>query len=89
MKLLFLHKIRAKSGTKEKDLNLHEIEHEIFLWVSLKYQLYTDLVLDRLVEHEQGLPRTLMKELVQQEGEPGAEHLLCHALCAPEQQLGV
>ena len=63
MKLLFLHKIRAKSGTKEKDLNLHEIEHETFLWVSLSYQLY--LVLDSLVEHEQGLPSTLVKELVQ------------------------
>ena len=89
MKLLFLHKIRAKSGTKERDLNLHEIEHEIFFKGCLSCQLCTDLVLDRLVEHEQGLARALVQELVQQEGEPGTEHLLRHALGAPEQQLGV
>ncbi len=46
-------------------------------------------MLDGLVEHVERLPGTLVQELVQQEGEPGAEHLLRHALRAPEQQLGV
>jgi hypothetical protein len=46
-------------------------------------------MLDGLVEHVERLPGTLVQELVQQEGEPGAEHLLRHALRAPEQQLVV
>ncbi len=46
-------------------------------------------MLDGLVEHVERLPRTLVQELVEEEGEPGAEHLLRHALRAPEQELGV
>ncbi len=49
----------------------------------------SDLMLDGLVEHVERLPGTLVQELVQQKGEPGAEHLLRHALRAPEQQLGM
>jgi len=47
------------------------------------------LMLDGLVEHVEGLSGTLVKELVEEEGEPGAEHLLRNALCAPEEELGV
>ena len=46
-------------------------------------------MLDGLVEHVERLAGALVEELVEEEGEPGAQHLLRHALRPTQEQLGV
>lgn len=47
------------------------------------------LVLDGLIEHVEWLSRALVQELVEQEGEPGRQHLLSHTFGSSQQQLGM
>ena len=68
---------------------MKDIRAEINLCTELRHDMIIYLMFDGLVQHEQRFASTLVKELVQEEREPGAQHFLRHTLRSPEEQLGV